>query len=166
MKKLYLIFQHMKQGGFAGIIEAQKQDLSLLLPQSQRGQYSVEPIQQKHLRILVIIIHLKIPQLITPNFPNPPPIPTKINLTSRIDGRQEKRESKKGEFRGWEKIGLNLLCADLERERKSKRWVGVDGYRYLQREPRVITVHQRTEDAELWYQTVACWVSESTCYRT
>lgn len=36
-----LVFQHMKQRRFAGIVEPQEQDLSLLLPQTQRRKDSV-----------------------------------------------------------------------------------------------------------------------------
>lgn len=38
----------MKKSRLAGVIEAEKQDLGLFLPQSQGGQHAVEPIQEKH----------------------------------------------------------------------------------------------------------------------
>lgn len=41
----------MEQGCLAGIIEAKEQDLRLLLPETQRGQHSVEPVQQKHVAL-------------------------------------------------------------------------------------------------------------------
>lgn len=38
----------MKQRRFAGIIEAQEEDLGLLLPEAERREDSIEPIEQKH----------------------------------------------------------------------------------------------------------------------
>ncbi|RRT81326.1 hypothetical protein B296_00009240 [Ensete ventricosum] len=38
----------MEKSGLSGVVEAQEQDLGLLLPQTQRGEDAVEPIDQEH----------------------------------------------------------------------------------------------------------------------
>jgi hypothetical protein len=48
----YLVLEHVEQGGLAGVVEAEEQDLGLLLPEP--GQHVVEPLQQKHLRQLPV----------------------------------------------------------------------------------------------------------------
>ena len=57
----------MKQRGLAGIIKPQKQDLSFLLPQSERCENSIEPIEQKH--DFKQLIYLRSKQL-TPQIPD------------------------------------------------------------------------------------------------
>ena len=44
----YLVLEHLEQGGLAGIIESQEQDLGLLLPQPQRREHAIEPVDEKH----------------------------------------------------------------------------------------------------------------------
>ena len=43
-----LVFQHMKEGGFSCIIEAEKEDLGLLLPETEGGQDAIEPVNEEH----------------------------------------------------------------------------------------------------------------------
>ena len=38
----------MKQGGFTSIIEVEKQDLSLFLPETEGSKNTIEPVQKKH----------------------------------------------------------------------------------------------------------------------
>ena len=45
-----LILEHVEERGLAGVVEAEEEDLGLLLPQPQRRQHPVEPVHQKHLR--------------------------------------------------------------------------------------------------------------------
>jgi hypothetical protein len=40
----------VEEGGLAGVVEAEEEDLGLLLPQPQRRQHPVEPVNQEHLR--------------------------------------------------------------------------------------------------------------------
>jgi hypothetical protein len=44
-----LVLEHVEEGGLAGVVEAEEEDLGVLLPQTQRGQHPVEPIHQEHL---------------------------------------------------------------------------------------------------------------------
>jgi hypothetical protein len=44
-----LVLEHVEEGGLASVVEAEEEDLSLLLPQPQRGQHPVEPVHQEHL---------------------------------------------------------------------------------------------------------------------
>ena len=44
----YLIFQHMKQSGLASVIEAQEENFSFFLPQTERGKDAIEPVEEKH----------------------------------------------------------------------------------------------------------------------
>jgi len=46
----YLVLEHVEQRGLAGVVEAEEEDLRLLLPQPQRRQHPVEPVHQEHLR--------------------------------------------------------------------------------------------------------------------
>jgi hypothetical protein len=39
----------VEEGGLAGVVEAEEEDLGLLLPQPQRRQHPVEPVHQEHL---------------------------------------------------------------------------------------------------------------------
>ena len=39
----------MQERGLAGVVEAEEEDLGLLLPQPQRRQHPVEPVHQEHL---------------------------------------------------------------------------------------------------------------------
>lgn len=48
-KKQNLVLEHVKKSGLAGIVEAEEKDLGFFLPQTQRRQNAIEPIQQKHL---------------------------------------------------------------------------------------------------------------------
>lgn len=47
-KERNLILQHVEERGLAGVVEAQKQNLGLLLPQAQRGKDAIEPVDQEH----------------------------------------------------------------------------------------------------------------------
>lgn len=38
----------MQKSRLAGIVEAEEQDLGLLLPQSEGGEHAVEPVEQEH----------------------------------------------------------------------------------------------------------------------
>ena len=38
----------MKEGGFSCIIEAEKEDLGLLLPETEGGQDAIEPVNEEH----------------------------------------------------------------------------------------------------------------------
>ena len=38
----------MEKSSFAGIIEAEKEDLGLLLPETKGGQDAVEPVNEEH----------------------------------------------------------------------------------------------------------------------
>jgi hypothetical protein len=39
----------VEEGGLAGVVEAEEEDLGLLLPQPQRREHAVEPVPQEHL---------------------------------------------------------------------------------------------------------------------
>lgn len=54
----HLVLEHVKESSFSGVIEAEKQDLRFFLPQSERRQHAVKPIQQKHLRRSAIPVDL------------------------------------------------------------------------------------------------------------
>jgi hypothetical protein len=43
-----LILEHVEEGGLASVVEAEEEDLSLLLPQLLLGQHPIEPIHQEH----------------------------------------------------------------------------------------------------------------------
>ncbi len=45
-----LVLEHVEERGLAGVVEAEEEDLGLLLPQPQRRQHPVEPVHQEHLR--------------------------------------------------------------------------------------------------------------------
>lgn len=40
----------MEEGCFSGIIEAEKEDLGLLLPETEGGQNAIEPVNEEHWR--------------------------------------------------------------------------------------------------------------------
>lgn len=44
----HLVFQHVKKGGLASIVETQEKNLGLFLPQAQRCEHAVEPIKEEH----------------------------------------------------------------------------------------------------------------------
>jgi len=44
-----LVLEHVEQRGLAGVVEAEEEDLGLLLPEAERGQHPVEPVPQEHL---------------------------------------------------------------------------------------------------------------------
>jgi len=45
----YLVLEHVEQRGLAGVVEAEEEDLGLLLPEPQGNKQVVKPIHQKHL---------------------------------------------------------------------------------------------------------------------
>lgn len=45
----HIIFEHVEQGGLAGVVEAQEQDLGLLGPQSKHPEDPIQPVHQEHL---------------------------------------------------------------------------------------------------------------------
>lgn len=47
----------MKQRRFTGIIEAEKQDLGLFLPEPKRCKNPIKPIKQKHGFVLLLLIY-------------------------------------------------------------------------------------------------------------
>jgi len=46
----YLVLEHVEQRGLAGVVEAEEEDLGLLLPEPQGNKQVVKPIYQKHRR--------------------------------------------------------------------------------------------------------------------
>eukprot|EP00961_Rhodomonas_salina_P009852 132766-Rhodomonas_salina.1 len=44
----FLLLQHMQQRSLSGVIQAQEQDLSALVPESKPPENSIEPIDQEH----------------------------------------------------------------------------------------------------------------------
>lgn len=44
----YLVFEHVKKSCFPGVVETEKKNLGLLLPESERRQDAIEPIYEKH----------------------------------------------------------------------------------------------------------------------
>lgn len=43
-----LVFEHVKERGFAGVIEAKKEDFGIFLPETEGGKDAIEPIEEKH----------------------------------------------------------------------------------------------------------------------
>ena len=48
MGKTNLVLEHVEQGCFTSIIEAEEQDLSFFLPETKGGKNAVEPIDKEH----------------------------------------------------------------------------------------------------------------------
>jgi hypothetical protein len=49
-QNVYLVLEHVEQRGLASVVEAEEEDLGLLLPEPQGDKQVVKPIHQKHRR--------------------------------------------------------------------------------------------------------------------
>ena len=43
-----LVFEHVKEGGFAGIIETKEENFGFFLPETEGSENAIEPIEEEH----------------------------------------------------------------------------------------------------------------------
>ena len=43
-----LVFEHVKEGGFAGIIETKEENFGFFLPETEGSENAIEPVKEEH----------------------------------------------------------------------------------------------------------------------